>query len=58
MSAAELPGPAPRPRSARAARVLLWVSLVIIAALYTPRLVTLFPLGNDIPSHEDAPDLP
>ena len=58
MSAAERPGPAPSPRTRRAARVLLWVSLVIIAALYTPRLVRLFPLGNDIPSHEDAPDLP
>lgn len=39
----------------RVARVLLWASLAAVAALYTPRLVALFPLGNDIPSREEAP---
>ena len=41
--------------AARVARVLLWVSLLAVAALYVPRLVGLFPLGNDIPSRADAP---
>lgn len=47
--------PAPAPLQARLARLLLWVSLLSVAALYVPRLVTLFPLGTDIPSPQALP---
>ncbi len=56
MTAEDRTRPAATPVAVRLARVLLWLSLVAVAALYLPRLVALFPLGNDIPSREAAPN--